>query len=129
MILDNELVYSDNQAITGDSDCTTPKDHGDANALIGDGTDLALVVVVTEAFTFGTATYLQVQLMDSADGSSYAVVLESKQFVAADLVEGKRVVIPLPPELRRHTKAHYAADGTITAGAVDVFLAKETPTK
>ena len=129
MILDDDLIYSDGQAVTGDSDSTNSKDHGNENAKIGDGTDLALVVVVTGAFTFGTASYLQIQFMDSADGSSYAVVLETKQLAATDLTAGDRYVIPLPPGLRRYTKVHYASDGTITAGSVDAFLAKEVPTE
>jgi hypothetical protein len=79
MIQDGDLIYSDNQAITADSDSTEKKDHDDANARIGDGTDLALVVVVTESFTFGTTTYVQIQLMDSADDSSYAIVLQTDE--------------------------------------------------
>ena len=129
MIQDGDLIYSDNQAITADSDSTEKKDHDDANARIGDGTDLALVVVVTESFTFGTTTYVQIQLMDSADDSSYAIVLQTDELVAADLVAGDRYVIPLPPALRRYTKVHYALDGTATAGKVDAFLAKEIPTQ
>jgi len=131
MIIDGNDVYSDAQAITGDSDSTNSLNHGNANANIGDGTDLAVVVVVTTGFTFGTATYVQIQLMDSADDSSYATVLETKQLAAGDLTAGKRYVIPLrsAPKIRRYTKVHYASDGTITAGAVDAFLAKEIPTE
>jgi hypothetical protein len=128
MIIDGNLDYSDNQAITGAAASTKNKDHGNANAKIGDGTDLAIVIVVTEAFTFGTATEMVIELRDSANDSSYTVVLRTKGLAASDLTLGKRYVIKLPPGLQRYTQVYYNPDGTITAGKVDAFLASDLPT-
>jgi len=128
MLLDGDNFYSEDQAITGAGASTKQLNHG-VDSKIGDGTNLALVVVVKTAFTFGTATYLQIQLMDSADDSTYDEVLQSDELTAAELGAGARIVIPLPPGLRQYTQVYYGSDGDISAGAVDAFLAPEVPSE
>lgn len=130
MILDaKEGEYSDGQAITGTADSEKKFDHGHANAKIGDGTELKLMVVVNEAFTFGTGTYLEIELQDSPDDAVWTTKHKTQQFDAAGLTPaGKRLTdIGLPSGMQRHSKLVYTSDGTISAGKVDAFLVRAVP--
>jgi hypothetical protein len=128
MLFGGDNVYSEDQAITGAEASTKQLNHG-VGSKIGDGTNLYLVVIVKTAFTFGTATYLQIQFMDSADDTTYDEVIQSDELAESELVAGARFVLPLPPGIRQYTQVYYGSDGTITAGAVDAFLAPEVPTE
>ena len=128
MIIDDKKEYSDAQAVTGTGDSTT-LDEEQAGAKIGDGTDLKLMVVVNVAFTFGTGTYLEIELKDSPDNSAWTTKHKTRQFAAGDLTKGAVLVsIGLPASMQRYSKLTYTSDGTISAGKLDAFLVTAVPT-
>jgi hypothetical protein len=124
MIMDDKLVFSEEQAITATAVGANVIDTGVADSMIGDGAPVYLNCVVDTAFTGQGTTTLQVAVQDSADDSAYDDVVISNAVDEADLVAGKCVLkVALPNGLRRYIRLNYTVgSGPFTAGKVNAFL-------
>lgn len=125
MILDNTLVLSDSQAITADAGSTNVIDlgapgtaYGAPAALaydVGKGTDIEIIVHVTEAFNNLTSLQVQMQVDDNAAFSSAAVVAMGPVILLASLTLGARINWPsrLPEGVNeRYFRLFYDITGT-----------------
>lgn len=119
--LDALLRLSDKQAITTTAASTNVVDTRDND--IGAGRPLYLVLHVVEAFAGGTS--LAVALQDSANNSTFADVVVNPAIPLAGLTLGKKVVLGLPPGLRRYLRANYTVSGTFSAGKVTAHITDE----
>lgn len=131
MIFDNELLLSDDQAITATAASTNYWDRGATGTPVravgplssdaGKGNDIPVSIVVTE--TFNNLTSLKVDLQvdnDSAFGSPKTV--QSTVVLAADLVQGKKVPPMEIPEGtdERYVRLNYTVTGVApTTGKVN----------
>lgn len=131
MIMDNELVFSDQQSVVTAVDSTNYVDLGAASQDIGTGEDLYLVVRVTTAFT------------DASNNSTVAVTLEgdSTTTFSPDASEllftipalaavGDTFVKKLSPGSAplqyRYIQLSYAtANGDLDTGKVSAFITKD----
>lgn len=126
MILDTQLNFSLNQAITslGDTASTNVYDTGSA-ADDGIGNqELLTFIRIGTAFTSGGAGTLQFVLQDSADNSSWADVQASPVFALAALTANKTILQSrLPLGLRRYIRIAYrVGTAAMTAGTVESYL-------
>jgi hypothetical protein len=142
MILDNTLVLSDSQAITADAGSTNVIDlgapgtaYGAPAALaydVGKGTDIEIIVHVTEAFNTLTSLQVQIQVDDNAAFSSPAVVAMGPVIPLASLTLGARINWPsrLPEGVNeRYFRLFYDITGTPpTTGKITaaIVAAKQT---
>lgn len=124
MILDNTLVLSDSQAITADARSTNVIDlgatgtaFGHAAALardVGKGTEIPIMLHVTEAFNTLTSLIVSVQVDDNAAFSSPKEVA-SRTYALAELTLGARLSFPaeLPEGVdERYLCLYYDVVGT-----------------
>ncbi|WP_422096889.1 Bbp16 family capsid cement protein [Variovorax sp.] len=130
MILDNQNLFSDDQAITATAASTNVIDLGPTGTVprspsaltrdISKGTDIPLLVQVTEAFNNLTSLAVAVQTdSDSAFGS--ATTLYTQTVVLADLTAGKRIALKTLPYglTKRYVRLNYTVTGTApTTGKV-----------
>lgn len=125
MILDNTLVLSDSQAITADAGSTNVIDLGAAGtpagasaALtydIGKGTDIELILHVTEAFNNLTSIEVSMQVDDNAAFSSPVTVSRGPVVLLAALTLGARLTYPsrIPEGVNeRYFRLFYDITGT-----------------
>lgn len=124
MIVDNTLVFSDGQAITADAGSTNVVDIGAAGTAfghaaavgrdIGIGTEIPIVLTVTEAFNTLTSLTVSVQTDDNAAFSSPKEVA-SKTYLLASLTLGARLSFPaeLPEGTdERYVRLYYDVNGS-----------------
>jgi hypothetical protein len=133
MILSNEQLFSDDQAITATAISTNVIDLGapgtpygaaaPLNQDIGKGGMVPVLVQVTEAFDALTSLTITVEVSDAA-GLTSPVVLATETILLADLVAGKQMfnqVLPNGAD-KRYLGVRYTVTGTaptvgkITAG-------------
>jgi hypothetical protein len=123
-IVDNTLVFSDSQAITADAGSTNVIDIGAAGTAfgaaapvyrdIGIGSEIPILVTVTEAFNTLTSLTVSVQTDDNAGFSSPKEVA-SKTFLLAQLTLGAKLSFPaeLPEGTdERYVRLFYDVTGT-----------------
>lgn len=125
-IVDNNLYMSDAQAVTASAASTNVLDLATATRNIGNGQAIELVVqVATTVAASGGASNVTFSLDDSADNSSFAVVVASMAIPKATLVAGYEALrIRLPLGLRRYIRVYYTVDtNNLTAGAFNAYLA------
>jgi hypothetical protein len=144
MIMDATLQLSNAQPITADTASTNTIDlgatgtaYGAAAPLvrdIGKGLGVPLLVTVTETFNNLTSMNILIQVDDTAAFASPVVAYRSPEYTLADLVMGKRYLLPdsFPVDTNeRYVRLFYDITGTapttgkITAGAV---MARQTNT-
>jgi hypothetical protein len=131
MILSQNLILSDNQAITATADSTNVIDLGVAatpygavaalNRDIGKGAGIPILVQVTEAFN--TLTSLTISISTGAT-TGLGTKIVSQTILLADLLVGKQMaVVVLPNDItERYLGIEYVVAGTdpttgkITAG-------------
>lgn len=123
MILDKELVFSSEQAVTADAASTNVLDlkaEGDAV-----GQELAIHAVVTA--NFATLTSLTIKVQTSADNSSWSDVVLSPAIPVASLKKGEEVFcIRVPKGFKRYVRLYYDVTGSnATAGKVTAFMCKD----
>ena len=101
MIISNNLIFSDHQAITADAPSTNIIDLGvfgsayDGNQNDGDygkGKMIPLLVQVSQAFNNLTSLTVQYQVADQENFSD-ATTLYSETILLADLVAGRRTAV------------------------------------
>ncbi len=130
MLLDNENLFSDDQAVTVTAVSEDIIDLGATGTVvgasgalkrdIGPGEPINVLVQVTEDFV--GLTNMQVELQKSTDEAftSPVVVQSSQVIVLADLLAGKRFNIYWIPHDtdERYIRLRYVVTGTATAGKV-----------
>ncbi len=120
MLMDAELLFSDEQAVTTTAASTNIVDLLAANRDIGKGEDLELIVSVDEAVTAsGAATVVFALQTDDNSGFSSATDLFATAAIGkATLVAGYvPVKIKLPRGIERFLRVNYTvATGPLTAG-------------
>lgn len=125
MIVDNTLVFSDSQAVTATAGSTNVIDIGAAgtayghaaavNRDIGKGTEIPIVVEVTEAFNNLTSLQISLETDDNAAFSSPATVAQGPTVLLAALTLG--AVLTWPSEIpegvnERYFRLKYTVVGT-----------------
>lgn len=123
MILDADLLFSNQQAITATAESTNTLDLGVAGDAIGQ--ELTIHVVVDT--TFATLTSLTVSLETSADDSTWTTVLSGPAIAAASLTKGANIFcVRVPQGLSRYVRLKYTVGGSnATAGKVTAFASKD----
>lgn len=130
MILDNQTLFSDQQAITASVASTNTIDLGPiASGMIrdiGPGAPISLQIQVTEAFNNLTSLAVAIQVDDNSAFSSATTVVTSAAIGPALLLPGYRFLMDFIPRLvnERYVRLFYTVVGTapttgkITAGVV-----------
>jgi hypothetical protein len=129
-ILDTQLRFSSNQAVSGTGATVISTDHYDtgAAASIGEGEDLELQVDVgTTAFSGGTSVQVALQHAANAAFDSNLVTIPLTPAIPvagatarANLFRGR-----LPFGLQRFIRLAYITAGAVTAGSANAFIAKD----
>lgn len=128
MILDKQLLLSDEQAITADADSENVVDLSVASRDIGAGRQLYVVVIVDETFAGGTS--LAIQLETGSTTALGTIISITDTFLQAVLTAGRApIVIPIPPGIaEQYIGLHYDDTGEFTAGKVTAFIALDAST-
>ena len=121
MLLDQNTILSDAQAITTTAASTNTVDLTAAGNVVAGG--LFAVCRTDEAFAGATAVQISLQTADSSAFSS-ATTLVSATFAATDLAAANKLLmaVALPVGLKRYVRAYYTVTGTATAGKLSFFL-------
>lgn len=126
MLLDNTLVFSEEQAITASAASTKYIDQKAAGDAYG-----ALWLVAKVDVDFATLTSLTIGVQtDSASNFSNAVTLASTGAIAAaSLTEGEYVCcFRLPADCKQYIRLYYTVGGSnSTAGKITAFLTAAAP--
>lgn len=119
-ILDNELTFSNAQAVTATAVSTNVVDLG-VNRDIGVGEPVYLAVQVGTAFA--GLTSLTVTLQTSDDNSTFTDLFSSGAIALADLTAGAQPVrVVVPSKTGRYLRVNYTVAGDGTAGTVTASL-------
>lgn len=124
-LIDGSIIFSNNQAITGDAVSTNSYDSqamgtpvGNAGALVFDlgNSDIQLLVQVTEAFNTLTSLTVTLEMDDNSSFSSPTTIATSGAVPLASLVQGFRfpTFTPEIPEgaTERYFQLRYDVTGT-----------------
>lgn len=130
-MLDNELVLSDNQAVTATAVSADSYDAGEQAINLGAGETIEYAVHVTDA-AFAGLTSIQFQVIgadDAALTTNPVVIEESAAVLLADLTLGAR---PFRGKLNPSVKKRfygfkYVVAGTGTAGKLTSFMGQGIP--
>lgn len=130
MILDNQTMYANGQAVTalGDTASTNSYDHGPGNSGVGAG-DLWLVARTGAAVTSGGAATAQVVLQDSADNATFAdVAVLTPALALAALGANKTIAVArMPGNVRRYSRVVWrVGTAALTAGTFSAFPVLDT---
>jgi hypothetical protein len=129
MFIDNELIFSNAQAVTAAAASTNIIDQGSAGAAAED--ELYFIVSCTTAATAaGAATVnFQLQCDDNSGFSSPKVLLETGAIGKASLVAGYIAFKGrIPVGCERYIRAYYDVQtGPLTAGAFTAELVLDAP--
>jgi hypothetical protein len=136
MLLDENTLFSDDQAITASAASTNYMDlqagstpPGAPAALvqkIGGGNDIPLLIQVTEAFATLTSLTVTIQVDDNTSFSSATTVASSHAVPAASLVAGYQFpLVTLPNTVNeRYVRLYYTVGGSnATAGTITASIA------
>lgn len=136
MIMDQQNLFSDAQAVTASANSTNVIDTlpGGQNTKsgIGDGQDISLFALITQ--TFATLTSLNIQLVSADDAAlsvNPIVHFDSGAIPVASLTAKARpVALDLPyGKYRRYVGLKYVVTGTAaTAGAITAGLVEDLQT-
>lgn len=133
MYVDNELTFSNAQAVTstGDTASTNLIDFG-VKGDIGDGEEMNLVITVDEAVTSAGAATVDFKLTtdDNTAFSSETVLFSTGAIGKATLVAGYQVAkVRLPRGVERALRVVYTvATAALTAGKFTAALVKDVNT-
>lgn len=122
MLIDQELVFSDGQAITADATSTNVVDGRVAG--LGAGNPLELVAKIDEAFN--TLTSLDFTLQSSVDEAFTSPIPHQKVNVALAKLTANAVIDlgTIPDSAARYLRLHYDVQGTNpSTGKITSFIA------
>lgn len=125
MIRDNNVLFSDSQAITA-SGATASTNYVDQVA-VGDaqgGKDLVIVASIPAAFTgsLTTVTFAIESADDSAFSTNLTTNFSSGAIAKASLVVGATPVrVAWPKGMRRYVRLKYTLDAAASTGKIDAF--------
>lgn len=127
MLLDNTLIFSEEQAITSTAVSTNVLDQGTK----GDAyQSLWLVVNVKEDFAGLTDLTVQIETDSDESFGTKKVVGQSAPIVLDELKKDETVVkMRLPVGLDRYIRLNYKVTGSASAGKVTAFLTAMPPIK
>ena len=116
MKLDAYNTFSDSQAITATAASENELEFPVGN--IGEGSPVFIYTQATETFTASGDATLTITLQDSADGSTWADVVQTAPIPKADLVAGDvPIVVSVPRGTEKFLRLNYTvASGPFTAG-------------
>lgn len=120
MILDSNLIFCEGLALStaGASDVLDLTEGGDAL-----GNELLIVCQCTEAAAGGTSFSVAVETSEDSAFSSAKTLFSSGDILTADAAAGAKLfAVCVPRGAERYLRANVTADGTFTAGKLDVFL-------
>ena len=123
MLLDKNAIFSDAQALAaGSANSSNVIDCGIADANLGAGTAVWLVVKVNTAFN--TLDSIAAALQHSDTNGSFADVVAGPAVALADQASGTiLLMVSLPAKHKRYLVVNYTIVGSNpTVGAVDAFL-------
>ena len=111
MIMDKELMFSEEQAITATAASTNSLDLG---AEVGQGEPLEAFFLIEEDFDNLTDLTIAIQeSSDDGDSDSFTDVVVSPAIPLASLVAGAEVFkVKLPAGTERYLQANYTVNGT-----------------
>jgi len=119
MILDKELMVSDNQAVTAEADSTNVIDLGIADR--GKGEPIDVFAQSNDDWT-GTTPTVAVSVLTSADASTWVTLLTGAT-ISAPAAGDVLFNAALPAEgVLRYVKLHYVPGGTTPSGHIDAGL-------
>lgn len=127
-MLDQELVFSEAQAVTstGDNASTNYYDTGGTyNGNAGQtGENLWVQAFCSTTATSGGSATIQAVLQDSADNSSWADVIAGPAVAVASCTAGTRLLAVQPPlNMRRYWRIVWRiGTAALTAGKFDAFV-------
>lgn len=126
-MLDNELMFSENQAITATAASTNVIDMG-AKREIAFGTPVPILAVVKEVFNNLTSLKVAVET-DSASTFANAVELASTTVLAANLIKGAMIPLSyMPAGNKGFVRLKYTVTGTApTTGKISAYLTDALP--
>jgi hypothetical protein len=125
MLLDSELLFSDDQAFTATAASTNELDLTAAD--MGQGNPLTVFVKVTEAFAGLTSVTFALQA-SATSGSGHATVITTGAVALADLTLGAEIPIgTIPYKCAQYVRMNYTVAGTGTAGKITSGIKLGTP--
>lgn len=136
MIMDQQSLFSDAQAITGTANSsnvidTLPSGGPNTKSGIGDGQDITLFAQVMTAFAGGTSVDIQLVSADDAALSVNPIVHYDTGVVALAALTAKarliQVVVP-DGKFRRYVGLKYTVVGTMTAGTITAGFVEDLQT-
>lgn len=127
MMLDNETLFSENQAVTASANSTDVFDSGANGSRLGAGEPLCFGTLVTA--NFATLTSLTIQFVgadDAALTTNVEILDQSEAVLLADLTAGERVFagkLNLTKNKKRYYGFKYVVGGSnATAGTVTSYV-------
>lgn len=122
MIIDKELMFSENQKVTTTANSTNAVDFKEPGDAVGQ--ELTFHVIASEGFA--GLTTLQVKIQTGDTDSSFEDVLYTAPIPVAKLTRGAEIFkVRVPSGLKRFVRLNYTTSGTASAGAITAFLSKE----
>ena len=123
MILDNQLVFSDAQALTTTAVSTNVIDLG-ADGNIGIGEPMGVVITVDVALDGTTTDETYVVTVQSGSSATPTTVIATRAITYTEGVLGAQFVIPLPPDLSgaRYLRLNYTLGGTTPTATLTAVL-------
>ena len=124
MILDNQTLFSDRQALTATAASTNNIDLAPIGPGIvrdiGPGQPIPVVIQVVEAFAGATSVAVWLRVDDNAAFSSPKTVVSTAAVLVADLVPGYQFKLDYIPRGtdERYMRLNYTVVGAGTAGRV-----------
>lgn len=118
MLLDKELFFSDEQAVTVTAASTNVLDMKAID--MGNGNPLTIAAAVGDTdFAGGTSIAVALQESDTATGS-FTNVLVTKALLTANLTAGTVIEMgTVPCGTQQFLRLNYTVSGTMTAGAIN----------
>lgn len=129
MIIDNQTVLSDAQALTATAVSTNTYDTSLTNSLIGDGESLGIGFYVDVAADTASAneTYAFAVISSAAANLGTPTTHESRTIAGSALTAGSKHFISLPPgqTFLRYIGANYTLGGTTPSVTVTAMIMSE----
>ena len=118
---DNELIFSDEQAITATAYGSSEINSGLVSRSLGEGSPLNVRVKIMADFT--NLTDLTIQLAAGAATAPTTLVGPSQNVLLAGLTKGKEFVLPFPHTTARYWRIKYTVNGSAPdAGKVSAWI-------